>query len=514
MRSQVSGSIAKGCTLSNIQVLIFVKPAQQHMKRNPGMAFQPSAAQVESSIDRLKQERWGGATYIRNSALSVCEMARLIRNPLLEANALLLLGRAFTTLVYPEEVFASMLQAEKIFQAHQRGREVAQSRVVTARALFDMGRDRDAIACARAALQESNLCTEYRTAAYVVAALSHGHLGELDQSLGLVINHALPLSMTPGAMRLRPHALRAAATLLLQLKLAEKAPELWRGLPGAYAAKAKTPTMPDVLNFVEAAERAMPQGITWSLLEMIKMVIKGMQSKDEAPLKGLSALAAGARKTDPPSACWALFCKSLVLQFRGAQEEALESLREALLLAKHWKMTLAAGDILLQKARIYEAQSNPAAALKTYKGFWLLRIRSTQQELVLPGTDRPWHEAMRPDASVRLVENTQKKEKMLAMRASNYIDRNLGEKLTVNEIVNHCRTSRLTLETSFKQIIGNSIARHIKQRRLENAAHSLRNNNCTIKEVAQSVGYRSTAQFSKDFRVRFGISAQEWRRQS
>lgn len=103
---------------------------------------------------------------------------------------------------------------------------------------------------------------------------------------------------------------------------------------------------------------------------------------------------------------------------------------------------------------------------------------------------------------------------MLAMRASNYIDRNLSEKLTVNEIVNHCRTSRRTLETSFKQVIGNSIARHIKQRRLENAAHSLRNNNCTIKEVAQSVGYRSAAQFSKDFRVRFGISAQEWRRQS
>ena len=70
--------------------------------------------------------------------------------------------------------------------------------------------------------------------------------------------------------------------------------------------------------------------------------------------------------------------------------------------------------------------------------------------------------------------------------------------------------ARRTLETAFRAHRGTSIAEYIRRQKLQRAARWLGRVHRSVREVAQAVGYRSTAAFGREFRRQFGMPPTDW----
>ena len=70
-----------------------------------------------------------------------------------------------------------------------------------------------------------------------------------------------------------------------------------------------------------------------------------------------------------------------------------------------------------------------------------------------------------------------------------------------------------TLKAAFKSIYGTSIAAHIKEHRMEQAAKMLRQSKMSIAEIAQAVGYDSHSKFTAAFKAYFKVLPKEYRKQ-
>lgn len=67
------------------------------------------------------------------------------------------------------------------------------------------------------------------------------------------------------------------------------------------------------------------------------------------------------------------------------------------------------------------------------------------------------------------------------------------------------------LTRSFRQVYGTSLHAYVMEVRLQKGAELLMNDEISIQEIAEIVGYNKPSQFSADFRRRFGILPGEYR---
>lgn len=66
----------------------------------------------------------------------------------------------------------------------------------------------------------------------------------------------------------------------------------------------------------------------------------------------------------------------------------------------------------------------------------------------------------------------------------------------------------------FKSVYGMSIAAHIKEHRMEEAAEFLRDEKLSLAEVAAKVGYTNQSKFTAAFKNRFGMLPKEYRKRA
>ncbi len=71
-----------------------------------------------------------------------------------------------------------------------------------------------------------------------------------------------------------------------------------------------------------------------------------------------------------------------------------------------------------------------------------------------------------------------------------------------------------TLKSVFKAVYGASLAAHIKEHRMEQAAKMLRETDMSIAAIAQAVGYESQSKFTAAFKNRFAALPTAYRKQS
>lgn len=88
----------------------------------------------------------------------------------------------------------------------------------------------------------------------------------------------------------------------------------------------------------------------------------------------------------------------------------------------------------------------------------------------------------------------------------------MGERITIEELSKQYLINPTTLKTAFKSVYGNSIAAHIKEHRMEQAAKMLRESNLSISEIAQAVGYDSQSKFTATFKTFFGVLPREYKK--
>ncbi len=93
-----------------------------------------------------------------------------------------------------------------------------------------------------------------------------------------------------------------------------------------------------------------------------------------------------------------------------------------------------------------------------------------------------------------------------------YIEENLENALTVNELADTTNFSEFHFQRIYRQMTGESLYSYIKRLRLEKAAFYLnKNKSKTITNIALDVGFSNQASFAKAFKSKYKMSAREFR---
>lgn len=91
--------------------------------------------------------------------------------------------------------------------------------------------------------------------------------------------------------------------------------------------------------------------------------------------------------------------------------------------------------------------------------------------------------------------------------------RHMERRSTIEELSRQYLINPTTLKAAFKAVYGTSLAAHIKEHRMEQAAKLLRETDMRIAEIAQAVGYDSQGKFTAAFKTRFAALPTEYRKQ-
>lgn len=96
-------------------------------------------------------------------------------------------------------------------------------------------------------------------------------------------------------------------------------------------------------------------------------------------------------------------------------------------------------------------------------------------------------------------------------QAQDYIDKNVHDKITVDELANHVSKGRRSFERRFKNATNNSVLEYINRVKIEYAKRSFENSRKNINEVMYDVGYSDTKAFRSLFKKITGLTPIEYR---
>jgi len=91
---------------------------------------------------------------------------------------------------------------------------------------------------------------------------------------------------------------------------------------------------------------------------------------------------------------------------------------------------------------------------------------------------------------------------------------NAGISVSVNDLVEHLRVSRRSLETRFKAVVGRTVYAEIMRMRLERVQTLLRETPMTVEVIAEICGFVSASHLGTVFRNHFGMTLTAFRRRS
>ncbi len=92
------------------------------------------------------------------------------------------------------------------------------------------------------------------------------------------------------------------------------------------------------------------------------------------------------------------------------------------------------------------------------------------------------------------------------------LTRHMEQRITIEKLSRKYLINPTTLKTAFKSIYGTSIAAHIKEHRMEQAAKTLKETDKSIAEIARAVGYDSQSKFTAAFKTYFKVLPKEYRK--
>lgn len=141
--------------------------------------------------------------------------------------------------------------------------------------------------------------------------------------------------------------------------------------------------------------------------------------------------------------------------------------------------------------QILDSQGMPGAAAKFQTKLLFL---SLLQEIFTAACGQPGHE------DSKLVDG-----------AMGYIRLNHADELTVQKVADEFGIERRQLSYLFKRHTGMSPSHYLIECRIVKAKELLGSPSCSIKQVAECVGYRDSLYFSKAFKKYTGVSPSEYR---
>jgi transcriptional regulator GlxA family with amidase domain len=95
--------------------------------------------------------------------------------------------------------------------------------------------------------------------------------------------------------------------------------------------------------------------------------------------------------------------------------------------------------------------------------------------------------------------------------AQNYIENNIEDKISVDDLAERVSLGRRSFERRFKQATNNSVLEYIQRVKIEAAKRSFENSRNNINEVMYQVGYTDTKAFRSVFKKMTGLTPVEYR---
>jgi len=96
-------------------------------------------------------------------------------------------------------------------------------------------------------------------------------------------------------------------------------------------------------------------------------------------------------------------------------------------------------------------------------------------------------------------------------KAVDYVDKNIGGKITLDDLARAAYFSPFHFHRLFTSIVEETPNEFVKRIRIEKAAHMLiHRKSLSITEVALQCGFSSSAAFSRSFKERYGVPASRW----
>ena len=95
--------------------------------------------------------------------------------------------------------------------------------------------------------------------------------------------------------------------------------------------------------------------------------------------------------------------------------------------------------------------------------------------------------------------------------AQDYIEKNIDEKITIDELADKVAMGRRSFERRFKQATNNSVLEYIQRVKIEAAKRSLETSRKNVNEVMVDVGYSDTKAFRDLFKKITGLTPIEYR---
>lgn len=119
----------------------------------------------------------------------------------------------------------------------------------------------------------------------------------------------------------------------------------------------------------------------------------------------------------------------------------------------------------------------------------------------------------RPDhITERRLTEYQSEQVEIVHKIHEQLARSLDQRVTIEALSKQYLMNPTTLKAVFKSVYGNSIAAHMKEHRMEEAARLLAETDRSIAEIALAVGYDSQSKFSAAFKDCFHMLPKEYRR--
>ena len=95
------------------------------------------------------------------------------------------------------------------------------------------------------------------------------------------------------------------------------------------------------------------------------------------------------------------------------------------------------------------------------------------------------------------------------VRATRFIEAQLGQALTLSDVATGAMVGKRSLQSMFRKHLGVTLTDFVRERRMQRGNEHLRSGTMRVAEVADRIGYSSAANFSRDYRKRFGRTPSE-----
>ena len=98
------------------------------------------------------------------------------------------------------------------------------------------------------------------------------------------------------------------------------------------------------------------------------------------------------------------------------------------------------------------------------------------------------------------------------MRIIKYVDEHISERITLSEVSEHVHLSREYTASIFKREIGKTVIEYVNERKMLIAKSMMREENISLYEIAQRLGFDNYGYFSRCFKKYFNTSPKQFQK--